>query len=213
MPYRPDTSVDQFCSRVPDGAGRPAEPGRAEAGEQAECSDSDPSTFEDLYRRHYAGLVAFARGYLGDSPAAEDAVQDVFLAVWRRRGELDLGPGVQSYLYSAVRNGALDVLKHARGARRNRTNVKVALTPALLPADAGVRHRELARAIDIAVQRLPRRARETFLMSRDGGLTYAEIAEALEVSVKAVEASISRALRALRRELAPFLEQDTARAM
>lgn len=176
-------------------------------------SAMDRASFENLYRLNYAGLVAFAHGYLGDSSAAEDAVQDVFLAVWRRRGELEAGGNIRTYLYSAVRNGALDLLKHRNGARLHRSSVAIALTPPAHLADAGIRHRELASAIEAAVGQLPDRARETFLMSRDGGLTYAEIADVLEVSVKAVEASISRALRALRRDLAPFFEEDTAKAM
>jgi len=162
--------------------------------------------FEDLYRLHYAGLVAFARGYAGDLSVAEDVVQDVFLAIWRRRDELELSGNVRTYLYSAVRNAALDRLKHADVVLRHRTRATIALTPASRPADEAVRHHELAGAIEAAVQQLPERSREAFLMSRDGGLSYAEIAEVLGVSVKAVEASISRALRALRDQLAPFLE-------
>jgi RNA polymerase sigma-70 factor (ECF subfamily) len=44
-----------------------------------------------------------------------------------------------------------------------------------------------------------------FLLSRERHLKYAEIAELLGVSVKAVEANVSRALRQLREQLAPFL--------
>lgn len=173
----------------------------------------DRTTFENLYRQHYAGLVAFASGYLGDSLAAEDTVQNVFLAVWRRRGELELHGSITTYLYAAVRNGALDQLKRANGVQRHRTRVATALRPSPRPADVGIRHHELASAIETAVGHLPQRAREVFVMSRDGGLTYAQIAETLEISVKAVEAALSRALRTLRRELAPFFEEDPARAI
>jgi len=166
------------------------------------------TSFEDLYCHHYAGLVAFARGYVDDFSAAEDVVQDVFLAVWRRWDELELRGKIRTYLYSAVRNAALDRLKHADGVLRHRTKATIALTPGPRPADEAVRHHELASAIEAAVQQLPERSREAFVMSRDGGLTYAEIAEVLGVSVKAVEASISRALRSLRHHLAPFLEED-----
>jgi RNA polymerase sigma-70 factor, ECF subfamily len=168
----------------------------------------DPTAFEDLYRRSYAGLVAFAREYVGDFSAAEDVVQDVFLAVWRRRNELELRSSIRTYLYSAVRNAALDRLKHADGVRRHGMKAATALTPPAQPADSALRQRELASAVEAALQQLPQRAREVFIMSRDGGLSYAEIAGVLGVSVKAVEASMSRALRALRRKLAPFLEGD-----
>lgn len=197
----------------------PRAEGPVNGREQADPADGerpfvlDRASFEELYRRHYAGLVAYARGLLGETAAAEDTVQDVFAAVWRRQKELELRGRFRSYLYSGVRNRALDRLNHAKGAVRHRRPAATALMPSGRPADAGVRHRELASAIEAAIQRLPDRARESFLMSRDGGLSYAEIAEVLEVSVKAVEGSISRALRALRHDLAPFFEQDSARAM
>jgi RNA polymerase sigma-70 factor (ECF subfamily) len=72
-------------------------------------------------------------------------------------------------------------------------------------ADAGADARELQRAIAKAVAALPPRTREMFLLSRERHLKYAEIAELLGVSVKAVEANVSRALRQLREQLAPFL--------
>ena len=56
-----------------------------------------------------------------------------------------------------------------------------------------------------AIDALPPRTREVFVMSRERGLRYSEIAEQLGVSVKAVEANMSRALRILRGELAAFL--------
>jgi RNA polymerase sigma-70 factor, ECF subfamily len=171
----------------------------------------NPTAFEDVYRTHYAGLEAVARTYVGDPSVAEDVVQDVFLAVWRRRGELELRGNIRTYLHSAVRNGALDRLKHADGVRRHSKSAAIALNPTAEPADSTLLQRELASAIEAAVQQLPERAREAFIMSRDGGLSYAEISDVLGVSVKAVEASISRALRALRHQLAPFLEEDPAR--
>ena len=58
---------------------------------------------------------------------------------------------------------------------------------------------------EAATQALPERARLVFTLSREGGLSYSEIAETLGVTVKAVEAAMTRALRALRKDLEPFL--------
>jgi RNA polymerase sigma-70 factor (ECF subfamily) len=61
-------------------------------------------------------------------------------------------------------------------------------------------------AVQEAINRLPPRCREIFLLSRDGGLTYAEIARSLEISVKTVETQMGRALKALRASLHHFRE-------
>lgn len=170
----------------------------------------DRIAFEDLYRRHYPGLAASARGYLGDASGAEDVVQDVFLAVWHRRRELKVRGSMRTYLHVAVRNASLDRLKYLDGVRRHRTTVATTMSRPARSPDSALRERELADAVEAAIHRLPERAREVFIMSRSGGLSYAEIAAALEVSVKAVEASMSRALRSLRTQLAPHFEEDPA---
>jgi RNA polymerase sigma-70 factor (ECF subfamily) len=72
-------------------------------------------------------------------------------------------------------------------------------------ADAETQAGELRDAIRDAIEALPPRTREVFLMSRERNLRYSEIAEQLGVTVKAVEANMSRALRQLREKLSPFL--------
>jgi RNA polymerase sigma-70 factor, ECF subfamily len=138
-------------------------------------------------------------------------VQDVFLAVWSRRRNLEVRGNVGTYLHVAVRNAAFDRLKHIDGVLRHRAAVATAMAPQARPPDSAHREREVARAVEAAIQTLPERAREVFIMSRNGGLSYAEIAAVLGVSVKAVEASMSRALRSLRTQLAPYLEEAPAR--
>ena len=65
-------------------------------------------------------------------------------------------------------------------------------------ADEDASEHEVAAAVRSAIDRLPPRCREVFLLSRDGGLTYAEIARTLEISVKTVETQMGRALKSLR---------------
>ena len=64
---------------------------------------------------------------------------------------------------------------------------------------------EIDAALKQAVGALPERCREVFELSRVHGLRYAEIASTLGISVKGVEAQMGRALRELRRRLAPWL--------
>src|SRR5206468_9508222 len=72
-------------------------------------------------------------------------------------------------------------------------------------ADAGVEARELADAIDAAVDRLPDRTREAFVLHRKHGLSYAEVGEAMGISPRTVETLIRRAFRSLRTQLVQFL--------
>ena len=55
--------------------------------------------------------------------------------------------------------------------------------------------------IHSAIQSLPEKCRQVFLMSKINGLSYAEIAEYLGISVKTVENQIVRGLKLIREKL------------
>ena len=60
---------------------------------------------------------------------------------------------------------------------------------------------ELKRAIDLAVQGLPERCREVFVLGKVDGLSNKEIADKLQISIKTVENQMTTALSKLRKEL------------
>lgn len=170
--------------------------------------EDDPATsaaFDAIFRRWYTPLVGVADRMLRDSAAAEELAQDVLLELWRRRTALDTGDEPGPYLIRAVRNRALNRLRHARVAARAAPLLAVDETsPVSSPAAQAVES-ELAVAIDAAVAALPPGCRQVFLLSRAEGLRYSDIAARLGISPKTVEAQMGRALRLLRARLGPWL--------
>jgi RNA polymerase sigma-70 factor, ECF subfamily len=159
--------------------------------------------FDALFLAHYAGLCQLAYRMIGSRAVAEDLVQDLFLAVWARRGGADLTDPVP-YLYTAVRNRAISHL------RRERWRMSTLATRALelwrnRPDDDRNDAGDLASAIDRAIQELPQRRRQIFTLHREQHLSYAEIARTLDISIKTVETQMGRALKTLRTRLAPYL--------
>ena len=142
--------------------------------------------------------------------AAEDAVQDVLVALWERREKLPDGSALIGYLFRSVRNRSLNQL------RQRRTQGKWLATlepePTLeAEAETGIEDRELDQAYRAALQEISPRGREVFLLSRDHGLSYSQIAETLGISVKTVETLMGRVLRSLRSRLMPMLKQTDRR--
>ena len=112
---------------------------------------------------------------------------------------------MKSYLTSAVRNRCLNYLRdHKKFASEIsdfediRTDLKTENSDKLVEA-------ELRKSIKAAIDELPERCREVFLLSRYENLKYMEIAERLEISVKTVETQMSKALQHMRVRLAEFL--------
>jgi RNA polymerase sigma-70 factor (ECF subfamily) len=170
----------------------------------ARLRGGDHAAFDAIFRQWYEPVVRAANRVLHDPGVAEELSQDVFLELWRRRDTLAPDSSVAGYLMQAVRNRALNHLRHLQVQRKSAVYVEALSEPAE-QADADTQAGELQDAIRDAIAALPPRTREVFLMSRERNLRYSEIAEALGVSVKAVEANMSRALRQLREKLSPFL--------
>lgn len=164
----------------------------------------DHEAFDAIFRQWYEPVVRSANRVLRDVGVAEELSQDVFLELWRRRESLAPDSSVAGYLMQAVRNRALNHLRHLAVQRKSVVYVEALSEPAE-HADAQAQASELQRALTAAIAELPPRTREVFVMSRERGLRYSEIAEELGVSVKAIEANMSRALRILRDRLAPFM--------
>ncbi len=172
----------------------------------ARLRQGDHTAFDALFRQWYELVVRSANRVLHEPQVAEELAQDVFLELWRRRDQLPAGSSIPGYLMQAVRNRALNHLRHLQVQKKSQLFVEALSEPAE-QADADAQANELAQAIGDAIADLPPRTREVFLMSRERNLKYSEIAEQLGVSVKAVEANMSRALRQLREKLSPFLRR------
>ena len=170
----------------------------------ARLRGGDHAAFDEIFRQWYEPVVRSANRVLHDPGVAEELSQDVFLEFWRRRDTLAPDSSIAAYLMQAVRNRALNHLRHLAVQKKSVVYVEALSEPAE-HADVAVQRGEVETAIAVAIAELPPRTREVFVMSRERGLRYSEIAEELGISVKAVEANMSRALRILRERLAPFL--------
>jgi RNA polymerase sigma-70 factor, ECF subfamily len=170
----------------------------------------DESAFELLFREHYERLCSAAARMLGSSAAAEELVQDVFFHLWHRRAQWALSTSLSGYLYVAVRNRALNLLRRQQLERRwseraGGSGEAAALSSAASDADAEAELGELEAALERALAALPPRSRQAFILRREQNLSYAEIARIMGIVPKTVEVHIGTALRALRLSLGEWL--------
>jgi RNA polymerase sigma-70 factor (ECF subfamily) len=170
----------------------------------ARIRQGDRDAFERFFRGWYPRLADYAVRILRSRDAAEDAVQDVLVALWERREKLPDGSALVGYLFRSVRNRSLNQLRQRR--TQGRWLATLDPEPTLEPeAETGIEDQELDRAYRAALAEVSPRGREVFLLSRDHGLSYPQIAETLGISVKTVETLMGRVLRTLRGKLIPLL--------
>lgn len=151
-----------------------------------------------LYRKSVPVLIFYAAKFVG-MDTAEDLVQDVFLKLWNKRSLILWSESLSVYLFHAVRHACLDYLKHQQ-VKNNYENAYPAGTPDfLLREDTDSR----LPAVYAAIERLPAKCREIFILAYLEERKTAEIASLLSISKRTVEAQLYKALKTIREALNP----------
>jgi len=178
----------------------------------------DESACEALYLAYRAPLWRFAYGYVRSREVAEELVQDVFLSLWRNRADGDARACIRAWLYAAVRNQALNHLRHERivtrlgeRAANERTDPHrakaqgaeggIAMGAPSPDAQLTVEAKELDEAVTRAVAVLPERRRLAMTLRWKHDLSPMEIARVLGTTPESVRVLLTRA----RQELAQLL--------
>jgi len=163
----------------------------------------DRGAFENAFKTNYQDLCSYAFRYLKEKAASEEIVQEVFVKLWEKRDSLDIKSSLRSYLFRAVHNGALNLIKHVEVREEYKNFNESAMNSA--PEGDPVVYSELQAKMKEAIASLPPERRKVFEMSRNEGLKYREIAEKLNISIKTVENQMGKALQHLRVELKDYL--------
>lgn len=160
---------------------------------------SDQRAFDDLFRAFYPVLVRFTMRYVSNKTLAKDVVQDCFISLWQTRRRIDASRSLKSYLFTMVRNRALNEI---------RDHSKVDVNHELAQNQQREENPEeverfnetgqLEENMNKWIEELPDRQQEAFRLSRFEGLDHDEIAEVMSVSPKTVNNHIVAALSSLR---------------
>lgn len=160
-----------------------------------QCGDEE--AFLSLYRRRQAGLFRFALHMSGSLPAAEDVVQEVFLAVLKEDCGYDPTRGTLSgYLFGIARKLVLRHLDRGRNSVALDTDADDSVLPELAVVDdplIDLTRREGIDALRRAVQALPRRYREVVVLCDLEEVDYSDAALALGCPIGTVRSRLHRA--------------------
>jgi len=164
---------------------------------------ADTGALGILLERHWAPVVRYVLGLLDSRDAAEDVAQETFVRLWERREAWELEGSVRALLFRVARNLSLDELR--RRSVQQRTARAAHQTPLQLTPDETLESLELRSVIGRAVDSLPQRRRDVFILVHHHGLSYRETAEVLDLSPQTVANHLTMALADLRKLLMPHL--------
>ncbi|HJZ61195.1 MAG TPA: sigma-70 family RNA polymerase sigma factor [Miltoncostaeaceae bacterium] len=166
-------------------------------------ADRDQAAFEALYDRHVRVAYSLAIRLLGDRQAAEDLVQEAFLAVWRGSTKYSQARGsVRTWLLSIVHHRAIDRLRQssAMDRRQGALEEEARAQRAQDTADTAIGRVE-AQAVRSALAGVPSDQLEVIRLAYYGGLTQQEIAEQLSLPLGTVKSRMRLGLERMRRNL------------
>lgn len=167
-----------------------------------QLKNSNQGVFELVFNYYYSGLVVYADQIVKNTPTSEDIVQSIFMKLWETRETLEIR-SFRSYFIQCVKNRCIDHIR-SQEVKSKYHNQTVDYSQVEIPEDLWTKN-ELDEVLQLAINKLPPRCREIFLMSRVENMKIAEIAEKLNLSGRTVETQISKALKILRVELADYL--------
>ena len=158
-------------------------------------------------------MCFFAQKYVKDFEAAREIVQDAYLSLWEKRETIDMDRPVKSYLTMVIHNKCTNYLRDNRKFDKNILQIEnLTEVPEYESADSMVEE-ELKEKIDSAIEELPEKCKQIFVMNRYENLKYQQIADQLQISVKTVETQMSKALQHMRIRLAEYLAVIVAMAI
>lgn len=162
---------------------------------------------EKLFAEHGQALVRFVTRIVRNTEDAEDIAQHAYLRLQKLSNEKEL-ENPRAYLYQIANNLAVDQLRRGK--------LHMEYVSQQIPAEGETVNDDLAdhqspervlaarqqlQSIYDAMESLPLKCRQAFLLHRTRGLSYNEIAKEMNTSVSSVEKYILQALKACRRKV------------
>jgi RNA polymerase sigma-70 factor, ECF subfamily len=176
-----------------------------------QVQDDRPGAFEALVDRFQRRLYRLACGYLRNQADALDAVQETFVKIYQARASYRPSAHPFTWASRILANHCIDQLRHRRVRPEESLEARVqdgaARVADTLPSRDEAPHaqqerRELARLLREAIDTLPLRQREIFMLRHFGDMRLEEIAAARGCALGTVKSSLHRAATAIRGYLA-----------
>lgn len=166
-------------------------------------TSGDKVIFEKVYRHYYQWLCSFGSQYVS-LDEAEEIVQDTMLWLWENRTSLNPNLSLKSFLFTIVKNKALNQIHHSHIKRRAYDAIALEHKEEFENPKFYMEN-ELFVLYKKALTKLDPKLREAYELTRKKNLTHKQIAEMLNVSHQTVNYRIGQALKSLRVELKDYL--------
>lgn len=162
----------------------------------------DEHAFGLLYSRYFQVLFSYGRRLAGDEIVG-DAIQELFISIWRGRRTLGQAVSVKFYLFRSLRREIVKILPADNQMHTDWEDLDENLLPVQLSPEsiyAGQEeHSRQAEQLRHWLSQLPPRQNEAILLRYYHNLEYAEIAQVLGIKEQTARNLVQKAIAILKR--------------
>ena len=168
----------------------------------SQLRDGDSRAFDFLYQQYSKTIFNYSLRFLKQNELAEEIVQEVFLKIWMNRHSLNPDLSFKSFLFTIAKNLIFNFHKKASNDLRLQEQIyHIRSEENSCFVEDEIDWQDYQRIKNNAINSLPKRRREVFLLSREENLSNKEISERLNISVITVRNQLSIAVNDIRNYL------------
>lgn len=138
--------------------------------------------------------------YVKNDEDASEIVNDAFIALWEKRDQLALDDSIKSYLYTVVKNKSINFLKKKRMVFED-SDVFSFIPNNNANVLQQMEGKEMEHLIFKTIDKLPRKCKQIFILSRKEQLSNKEIGVIMGITPKTVENQITIAIKTIKQSI------------
>lgn len=161
---------------------------------------SNSNALKVLFKKYYQNLCYFSFSYVKEKQIAEEVVSDIFIKLWEKRAQINIGLKLKSYLYTAVKNQSLNYLRSNKLHSEKLNSVDQITLTMIDNPDDNLRYEDLKKVMDNLIETLPDKRKLIFRMNKFDELSYEEIASILSISISTVRNQMVSAVKYLNKQ-------------
>lgn len=170
----------------------------------SQSKEQSEFAFSELYQRHSQRVFAYCKRYLGNHEEAKDVFQETFIRFYKSAEQSRVMTNVPAFLLRIARNICVNNIKQRKPQQMHVTyeDYMVSQDEKRYDGDG-----ELLDLINDALDSLPEKYKEMFILREYDGLSYNDIAEVTDENVSNVKIRIHRAKQKIREILEPYIKE------
>jgi RNA polymerase sigma factor (sigma-70 family) len=167
--------------------------------------EGNANAFEIIYERNIRVLANYGRRMCPDDEMVKDAIQDMFVDVWRNRANLGSTNSIKYYLIKAYRRNLIKKINAAKRFEEHKESSSYFDGSFQHSHDFAIVEAEMEEEqlfqLNALIEALPTRQKEALFLRFYGGLNYTEISETMGINQQSAHNMVFRALGALRNKM------------